>query len=227
MLRKTPFETVQKVLIISFLAIACMCCLLILIALLLTLSTKINIHDWDLLAFIGSIIGGFITWLGVRITILEQKKDKEIELYYKDIDVLYFIVQDTQFIINVPSYEITKNDAEGKLVVDEYETLQMQLDFTVDFIEIINKKLSDLMKSVEWEVFRVIDIEMKNLAVAKVFAERFENYYSREGSDNMKMRIKRYLEIAGSIHSRLSEYKDTRTDKYLQAKFPKTRQQNQ
>ncbi|WP_025848711.1 hypothetical protein [Paenibacillus ehimensis] len=49
---------------------------------------SINLKDWDLLAFFGSIIGGLITWLGVKYTINNQNKNEFLKTFSKKIRVI-------------------------------------------------------------------------------------------------------------------------------------------
>ncbi|MGG3312215.1 hypothetical protein ABER23_33020 [Paenibacillus lautus] len=214
--QKLKSEDIQKTLITVLLIIATLCMLCILVAFLSVLYREFT--EWDFLAFLGSIIGGFITWFGVKLTISSKRDDKEIADYYDDISILYFLVQETRYILNVETMQDSQKEPDGRWVINKRGTILMHLDFIIDFIDILEKNFSDLIKSTDWEVFEQIDFHTKTLASAKTIQNRYDFYFLRDGEDRMEGRVKDYINNAKKIHLILSEYKEQRTQKYYNLK---------
>ncbi|WP_427052386.1 hypothetical protein [Paenibacillus sp. TC-CSREp1] len=175
-------------------------------------------YGWDLLAFAGSIIGGIITYLGVKMTITSQREDRKVDKYYQDISVLYYIVNNTSFIKNVEIFECGEELEDGSYKVNISDTLAMQLDYIVDFMDIVQDKISDLIKSLDVDSFAVLDVNMKNLSGARLFVKEFDLYFRRDGENRMKERVSKYIDISEKIHKLIEDHMDDRTTEYLKIK---------
>ncbi|MGG6309976.1 hypothetical protein [Paenibacillus macerans] len=205
------FEKTKKILIISFLAFSTVCCTCILISMILTLVPHISINDWDFLAFVGSIIGGLITWLGVKKTLSQQTKERFLDRYHKEMKELYSVISETRYIINVHLYEFAE-DRDGE--VDNRDTLRMHADYIKDFIDKMNSKLPELISSVDWKIVHTIELKLKFLAGFLVYHRSLEFYLKRDGYLSMRSVVDGYLDKAVDIHSDLDKYREELMKKY-------------
>lgn len=190
-----------------------MVCLLI--AFLIALSPHISIKDWDLLAFIGSILGGLITWLGVKKTLSEQRKDKFLERYREQMKELDTIVKKSRYIINVPAMVLSKKEEDDS--VDVIGTLHMHADFLNDFIDEINAKVPDLILTLDdWEFVHALDTKIKILSGFNAYYRHIDRYIMSDGVPRMRDIIDKYLLKAEEIHLDLDHHQEVLMGKYYE-----------
>lgn len=211
---KAIYEKLQKILLIIFLVLACLCGVSILVAFLISISPHISINDWDFLAFLGSIIGGFITWWGVKKTLSEQRKERFLDNYRAEMRLLYELVKDTRYIINVHVFEISTDDEDGP--PDVLGTLHLHADFINDFIEAITSKMPDLISTIEWDVVQSLDIKMKILSGFKAFHNRLDFYIERDGFKRIRSVVDDYLEKAVGVHMDLDQRREKIIKEYYE-----------
>lgn len=208
------YEKIKKILIVSFLFIVTACCLCILISMIIVLIPHISINDWDFLAFVGSIIGGLITWLGVKKTLGEQRKERFLDKYQREMREIHSLVNDTRYIINVHLFEIYHEEEEKP---DLNGTLQMHADSLNDFIKEINTRLPELISSVEWRVVHKLDLRAKFLSGFLAYYRKFDIYLENEGYARMREVVDKYLDKALEIHTELDDYREELMRKYYDA----------
>lgn len=211
---KIKYEQIEQVLTIVFLIVAGLCSVSILVAFLITLSPHISITDWDFLAFLGSIIGGVITWWGVKKTLTEQRKERFLNDYRAEMRELHGIVKDTRYIINVRIFELSTDGEDGQ--TDRLGTLHLHADYINDFIEVMTSKMPDLISTVEWDVVHSLDIKLKILSGFKVFYNRLDFYINRDGINKIQSVVDEYLDKAVELHTFLDQHREKIMKKYYE-----------
>ncbi|WJH30484.1 hypothetical protein N6H13_07515 [Paenibacillus sp. CC-CFT742] len=206
-----------KYLIVLFLGAATTCVLVLVTSFLGMAIPKFEEFGWDLLAFIGSIIGGVITYLGVKITITSQREDKVIEKFYQDIGVLYSFLRSSSYILNLRVLELEKKENETSM---DHIKRSMLWSFNQinEFLEILERNLSDLIRSLEHNRFELLDVYIKNLSGMTVFIRNFDFYYERDGVFIMSDRLNHYLELSVKIFQLIEGHKEDRTEEYNRIK---------
>lgn len=217
-MRKITYDMIQRYSIIILVSVTSALIMLILFSAVMITTPKFKENGWDLLAFTGSIIGGLITYIGVNLTITAQRNDRKLEKYYEDKAVMYKIIQDTHFIKNVGMIQISSKDSDGHDQLDTYNTLKIQLKSIIDFITIMESQISQLIKSIDEEVFEIIHIRMKLLSGTMHYNKHFDFYYSARGENRTKDTIEGYLDDAVKIQTLLCDYQEERTKEYKETK---------
>ncbi|GGG08543.1 hypothetical protein [Paenibacillus aceti] len=215
MFKKDYTNPIRNLLVNIFLVLACSCCFLILLALLIKLGPIINIKDMDILAFLGAIIGGLFTWFGVKKTLDEQRKDTFLKNYSAEISMLYVITRETKFISAVKRTEFVNYDD----TPDEGATLEYKERAIDKFIDIINTKSPELAEKLEWSVFEVLDAKFRTLDGDTII------FKSSPRNDNSKVEkhIKDSLDRAIEVHNLLEERKQSLAKEYRKMRTSKTK----
>lgn len=189
--------------------------LLLLFGLAIVLLPQFSAIGWDLLAFSGSIIGGLITYVGVKLTISAQRDDSSINNYHNDKAILYKIIQETHFIKNVNIMEVTEDNS-GKPVTNSAKTLKFRLGRIVDFLSIMERYTLDLIKCMDDETFETIHTKVKFLTGSRHYFNNFMHYYYYKGETKMSSTVSEYIEKATEIQTDLEKYKEQRRAEYYE-----------
>lgn len=199
------YKTIKKLLITFILICASLSVFIYLISISVEVFPSISLNQWDFLAFVGSIIGGFITWWGVKKTISEQRKEKFLDRNRQELSEIHNLVHDIEFISKVHTFELTSEGEDGP--VDTVGTLQLHADYLNDFIEIIDKRIPSLISSVEWNAIHSLDTKMKSLRGFLAYYQRLDVYIKSDGILRLMQVVDRYLFMAVEIYEDLENYR--------------------
>jgi hypothetical protein len=134
---------------------------------------------WDLLAFCGAIIGGMITWLGVKKTLNEQKRERDLTTWSKELSILYTILNELS-VIN--DYQVFLS--RGKYIKD-IDELDRNFKVLNDFGNKLNESMKMMLGIIDWNFYDSI-IEKKKELIRRVGAnsmiQRIRNYDQAEES---------------------------------------------
>lgn len=191
--------------------------LLITFLLLLALFIKLfsNMSDnWDVLAFCGSIIGGAITWAGVKLTIKEQKSKDKAEDLKSQIKALMPAVNELSFIAELSAYALIKSD-------ESNETIRYKIVYIERFIVALNKILPDFIGVVDFSFVRIIELKQKKFSTFKFIADAIRAADAPEDGEKFSLRqrhTQEYLEEAQSIFFLIHEHKNKIIKEYYALK---------
>lgn len=212
---KLSSDKVLKYLMISFMVMACICMLYIMSALVFKIQPLMKDVGWDFLAFIGSIIGGLLTLLGVRITIREQRNDQFLKEVSQKVRIVHELTRELSYIVNIQAFELFDEDEFGNETRDEYSTASLHADYIVDFISILKERMPILMTSLEWNAYSVLDIKFRFLSGFNRHYQYFtDTGKGEEHTAELRMIVDEYLEKSVDIFTILSDHEHLLTKKY-------------
>lgn len=211
MFPKLKRRLIHNFLYTFILLFGCIGLLLIVIALMFMISPRISKNGWDLLAFLGSIIGGTITWWGVRLTITEQRREAFMKSYSEEMKALYFTLQEISFVCDTIPHQLRKDE--------DFRTalgaMCLEADSIIRFVDVIQKRLPELISSVEWSVVYTVDVKIQKLAEIKNFERKLRNTPQYIGLEGVRKHLdEQYIEPAKSIYDILHDRKELIMKKY-------------
>lgn len=215
--RDTIINKVEKYLVVIFLSLAVVCLLVIVIAYIIAFIPKLKVNEWDLLAFIGSIIVAVITVMGIRVPIINQKNEQQMLRFERELKQLHVIIKETSFIQEAKEFELIDFESDS---VDDIGTIRAKAGYLEEFIEVIEKSMPSLIESLDLRFFQDFDAEFTKLTSAFLFyfsnLNDYLNYWSKIPDSKTKM--ENYLNRAENLHVQLVEYRDEITTKYYDLK---------
>lgn len=186
---------------------------LITVVLLIFLSKKISNltpGGWDFLAFSGAIIGGTITWLGVKLTLKQSVTDKFFNSYDKKMKVLYFSIEQLNFIVNVYNFMVfTEKEINKDLVQYKIETME-------SFYVIYKEEFSKLLGVIDWEAIHVLDLLSKKFGGITHAKRTFEK--NEREIHHVNKFIDECYNVATEIFGKLESHKDLLIKNYYKTK---------
>ncbi|UOK62865.1 hypothetical protein MT997_32830 [Paenibacillus sp. OVF10] len=205
---------VTKYLWIAFLTLASLCALCLLVLMIRIAFPKVSVTDWDLLAFIGSMIAALVTYMGIRTPILSQRKDqlmtryssiiKELTLYSKRTRKVIFM---TDFYNSLKEHEVTK------------EKLQEQAKLIKEYIENVSDLFAEIVNEVDLLTFEDIELRLRALDGFKNHYEAIDMYIQNYDPDSVfALDIKDYLKKAKELELYLDDYRQRLLVKYNEVK---------
>ncbi|APO44948.1 hypothetical protein BS614_13640 [Paenibacillus xylanexedens] len=205
---------VTKYLWIAFLILASLCLACLLVAMIRVIFPKVSVTDWDLLAFMGSMIAAVITYMGIRAPILSQRKDqlmtryssiiKELTLYSKRTRKVIFM---TEFYNSLKENEVTK------------ERLQEQAELIKEYIENVSDLFAEIVNDVDLLTFEDIELRLRALYVFNNHYEAIDTYIQNYDPDSVfALDIKDYLKQAKKLELYLDDYRQRLLIKYNEVK---------
>ncbi|MDR9748803.1 hypothetical protein [Paenibacillus taichungensis] len=203
-----------KYLWINFLFLASLCLLCLLLALVRITLPNVSVTDWDLLAFIGSMIAAVVTYMGIRAPILSQRKDqlmtryssiiKELTLYSKKTRKIIF---QADFYNSLKEHEVTK------------ERLQEQAKLIKEYIENISDLFAEIVNDVDLITFEDIELKLRGLYGFNNHYEAIDTYIQNYDPDSVfALDIKDYLKQAEKLELYLEDYLQRLLIKYNEVK---------
>lgn len=195
----------------------CLAC--VLISFVIVIYPKLP-DSWDVLSFSGAIIGGTITWFGVKKTLLEQRRDKFLADFNNKIVVLEEVERELSFIFNSNflSSIHTSEEAEKHLDLsnEEEELIYLKYNTTYmnHFIAKLGKRMSDIQIALEWSIYDEIHTLYSGLEAFNSDKSNWTNYVRTNSVENIRHRAKGEYEIALSIMKRIAKYREQLINDY-------------
>ncbi|MCM3783174.1 hypothetical protein M3231_09320 [Neobacillus mesonae] len=218
MKKNETFAKIKRGLIVTFLALAVMCVLCIFIAFALEFVPFLKINEWDLLAFLGSLLVAFITIRGIRVPIIAQRNEQQVARYERELKQLHKIIKEIRFITYVPKYKILVFEEDTNY--DGRDIIEQELRFKFDelrrFIILIDEKMPELLDSLDWTFFHKFDKEFGRLQRFLVLLyPNFEVFLESDISfTQMEHQIEDYLAEAIELYNLLYNYQNEISPKY-------------
>ncbi|SFS76100.1 hypothetical protein [Paenibacillus sp. 453mf] len=209
------FRSVEKIAFITVIVSVSICFVCIAVAYLLALEPLIVINEWDFLAFLGSIVGGVLTLVGVNMTIREQRNERLAAKYEDSVKQLMRVNKELTFIINARNMVVTNSNTNEK---DILNTMRLRAGTLNNFIEIINKNMSEIMTSLNLTTYRVFEIKFNFLS--SNFALYYKNidYHLNPTNNSLgkfEKKLNEFYDKAIDIRTSLDEYEKEILDKYF------------
>ncbi|MEK4115598.1 hypothetical protein NST44_05270 [Paenibacillus sp. FSL W8-0919] len=207
----------NKYLLTIFLILATTCMFFILIAYIIAFIPYVKINEWDLLAFIGSMVVAVITILGIRVPLLNQKKEQLIVKYENELKQLHRVNNnDMRYILKVESEKILDIETDE---VDRHSTLQLHADYLNDYINSLNGFIPSLIESLDWDFYQKFEEKYSSLGGFSFYYDGLEiNYLTTQRFGLLEEKINNYLKIAVELQTLLLDYQKIVHQKYDEIK---------
>lgn len=175
--------------------------------------------SWDFLAFCGSIIGGAITWFGVKRTLNHERSLRFLDRYDIEMRELSLFLDDIKFIINAKFIaEITSETLKKKDGLDDYSSKMITLEELgkrIDlFLQIVEKKYPDLVGKIDWTVIRKMRLYMNLMEGFNFYYKNISTFKGEGGLDKISDVFNKNIEDALSIYQLLDDHQKKLTQKY-------------
>jgi hypothetical protein len=149
-----------------------------------------------ILGFIGAVIGGAFTYIGVQMTLNHREKEKFFESYQVKMHVLSEMLDDIRFIIGTEVFVLrTIGITHG----NKHERLFALLE---QFEMIFSRLLKEKRGQLDWDILHKTEIRFKKFKALKSFKIQANN-----GMKNKDEVIEEFLDVAQEILKDLEDYK--------------------
>lgn len=162
----------------------------------------------DIFTWTGAIIGGVITYLGVRLTLKYNERNRQIELFNKKIKVVIKAIENIKYIISFENYIYSKKASDNPSIIAHL------LDQLYQFREDISIEIKEMVGIIDWEVVKYIDFRSKKFLKLEVD----EKDIVIIDATNTSQIIEDYFEAARDIYTKLENYKKTLEKQYIKYK---------
>ncbi|WP_211746441.1 hypothetical protein [Paenibacillus sp. Marseille-Q4541] len=200
----------------------CLAC--ILISFLTVIYPKLP-EGWDVLSFAGAIIGGSITWFGVKRTLLEERRDSFITGYDLEMKELVELSDKLTFISNIYlSTEIALEQyrmANGEFVNEnEKRTYIIQTKglVIVKFIKTLEGSFDKLYGNVEFELIQKLKNKVKFMQAYKIYNKDLDGAIRLKGLDKFEEMVDEHQEKSEEIYSIIKDHIKERSQTYKRIK---------
>ncbi|RAI96878.1 hypothetical protein DET54_106236 [Paenibacillus pabuli] len=210
---KLTAERLRDYLMSLFLILSCICLICVMIGFFRMFFPYVNATEWDLLAFIGSVIAAVVTVMGIRVPILSQRRE-QIKLKYESIlKQLILASKSTRMILGAPNYKFYDDNGD----IDLSLTLEFQAKYIHDYIEEVSKFRVNLIESMDLVRFEHMEAELRSFARFQFLYENLDVYIKVEKiSDLFVLSIREYLDRAIALENFFIEYQNEILQKYKQ-----------
>jgi hypothetical protein len=187
--------------------------IIVVFAMIVFSSLVIDISDEiisGIIGFIGSIVGGVITYLGVKITLEHRDREVFLESYNREMAVISDVLENIRFIIGpevfilrtVPEISETKEIKNKKL----FEKLEC-------FRDNFGKKLKKIRGNLDWEIVHQLEIRFKKFSALEAYKIQAMN-----GLKNPDDVIEEFFDVAQKIIGDLEAYREQLIQQYKKVK---------
>ncbi|UPK45950.1 hypothetical protein [Paenibacillus pabuli] len=203
---------VTKFLINTFLMLAVLCISCVFIAMFRVVFPSIDPNDWDILAFVGSMIAAIVTIVGIRVPILAQRREQRKAQYRSALKQLHVATKEMRRILDVHHYKFMDFETNE---VDLSETLGLHADFINDYIESASNLKDTLIDVMEWEEFEVFENKLRRLQGFLYYKDSLDVYLAFVDPDGVFVHeVNDYLNQAVELEKYLIEYQENTLKKY-------------
>ncbi|WFB59039.1 hypothetical protein [Paenibacillus sp. BR1-192] len=173
--------------------------------------------SWDFLAFCGSIIGGAITWFGVKRTLNHERRLRFLDRYDIEMREISLFIEDIRFIINANfvaeiTYETLKKNG-----MDEYSAkmnMLVELGKQIElFLNRVEKRYPDLIGRIDWNVIIKLDMYLKLMQDFKYHYKYIQTYFINDELDKISQ-VFTSIDEALSIYQLIENHKEKITNIY-------------
>jgi hypothetical protein len=151
---KLSSEKLTNYLMNIFMILASACVLCLFGALFRLIFPDIKINEWDLLAFVGSMIAAFITIMAIRVPIRAQRNEQRRVQYQTILKQLHIAQQKSRTILSVDKSPKINLEINSYVKRNEMKT---RAQFIRDYFEDVTELSNELISLMDWEVFEELD----------------------------------------------------------------------
>lgn len=175
--------------------------------------------SWDFLAFCGSIIGGAITWFGVKRTLNHERRLRFLDRYDVEMREITLLLDDIRFIINAKFVaEISAESLKQRHNLDDFSVKTNMLEELGTrislFLRKVEEKYPELVGKIDWNVITKLNIYLKLMQDFKYYHKNFNNFFLKGELDEISKVFDRSIEYALSIYQLLEDHQNKMTQKY-------------
>lgn len=155
------------------------------------------------IAFLGAMLGGFITYLGVKLSLDYRDRELFLQSFNLKMHTISIFLKELRFIIGPKMFILNTLESE--------RNMNQRFNMLLEFKERCERLLDDKRGDIDWEVVEIIDIRIK-----KFYTLKSDIILLRNGKHMLssKQVFDDHLDNAQSILKILEDYKSDLMSKY-------------